>query len=223
MSKKRKRPESHEAHEVEDTQGAGGRKRDRAETERKLMEAAVKVFSEHGYDAATTKLVAQTAGINEALINRYFNGKNGLLLALIQGYVKEEHCQQLEYTPRDSLEEELTAFCKHQMSQARLAERGHMMRIVISRVAVDIELRKMLLKELPVRRGDPRLKERLERLQKMGRMPQDLDIDMVAHSVGGHIFANMIFGHLIFGIDYKEVMQQLQHFIDVYTRGLRSL
>lgn len=222
MSKKKRLAEPQDIHEVEDVHGAGGKKRDRAETERKLMEAAVKVFSEHGYDAATTKLVAQTAGINEALINRYFNGKNGLLLAIIQEHVKEEHSQQLEYPPCDTLEEELTQYCRRQVSKTRIEKKGHMMRIVLSRVAVDSELRALLIKELPIRRGDPRLIERLQRLQKLGRVPKDANIDMVAHSVSGHIFANMIFGHLIFGIDYKEVMQQLQHFIDVYTCGLRS-
>lgn len=216
MIKKRNLTKSQESPET----GGGGRKRDRAETERKLMEAAIKVFSEHGYDAATTKLVAQTAGINEALINRYFHGKNGLLLAVIQEHVKEEHSQQLEYPPCATLKEEIAAYCRRQVSKSRIAERGHMLRIVLSRVAVDQELRAMLLKELPVRRGDPRFVERLERLRKMGQIPKHIDIEMIAHDVGGHVFANMIFGHLIFGISYEEVMEHLEHFIAIYTRGL---
>lgn len=222
MAKKKAEPEAKDIPEAEETHGQSGKKRDRAETERKLMEAAVKVFSEHGYDAATTKLVAQTAGINEALINRYFHGKNGLLLAIIQDYVNEEHSQQLEYPPCDTLAEEIDQYCRHQVSKSRIAERGHLIRIVISRVAVDSELRQELLKELPVRRGEPRFVERLERLRKMGKVPKDLDTDMVAHTVGGHVFANMIFGHLIFGIGYDEVMKNLEHFISIYTRGLTA-
>lgn len=208
--------------EVEGEEGAstGGRKRDRQETERKLREAAVQVFSQYGYDAATTKLVAQTAGINEALINRYFNGKNGLLLAVIEEYVNEENARNIDYPACETFEEEIRQFCNRRIAEARIAERGHIMRIVTSRVAVDAELRESLVKQLPIRKADPRLLERLERLKSLGKIPKDADCELIAHTISGQIFSNMIFGHLIFGVSLKEVRENIDHFIKIYTRGL---
>src|SRR5262245_41341340 len=64
--------------------------RGREATMARLIEAGVEVFSQYGYDAATTKLVAKRAGINEALISRYFKGKAGLLLAIVEGFIERE-------------------------------------------------------------------------------------------------------------------------------------
>ena len=55
-----------------------------------LLAAGVQVFAERGYDAATTREVAQAAGVNEQLIQRYFGGKAGLLLAIIERFGEEE-------------------------------------------------------------------------------------------------------------------------------------
>jgi AcrR family transcriptional regulator len=48
------------------------------------MAAATEVFAERGFEAATTKLVAQRAGYSEALIQNYFGGKEGPLLAVLK-------------------------------------------------------------------------------------------------------------------------------------------
>src|SRR3546814_6908183 len=53
------------------------RRRDKAATKQALLAAAGEVFAERGYDAATTREVAQQAGVNEKLIQRYFGGKEG--------------------------------------------------------------------------------------------------------------------------------------------------
>jgi AcrR family transcriptional regulator len=44
-----------------------------------LMEVALKVFAEKGYDGATVKEIAQKAKMNVSLISYYFEGKEGLL------------------------------------------------------------------------------------------------------------------------------------------------
>jgi AcrR family transcriptional regulator len=53
-------------------------KRDKEKRQRSLIDAANAVFAEHGYDAATTRAVAERAGCSEGLIHRYFGGKRGL-------------------------------------------------------------------------------------------------------------------------------------------------
>lgn len=48
------------------------------------MLAAAKLFAHRGYEATTTREIAACAGCAEGLIHRYFKGKAGLFLALIQ-------------------------------------------------------------------------------------------------------------------------------------------
>jgi AcrR family transcriptional regulator len=47
-------------------------------TEEKIKEAARKLFTERGYDAVKTRDIAAEAGINLALLNYYFRGKENL-------------------------------------------------------------------------------------------------------------------------------------------------
>lgn len=59
------------------------RPRDAQATRRALLEAARTIFDEVGYDRATTREIGERAGVDPALIARYFDGKEGLFLAAI--------------------------------------------------------------------------------------------------------------------------------------------
>ena len=81
------------------------KKRDRAESTRKFMQAALEVFSEVGFDAATTKGIAQRAGLNESLIQRYFGSKAGLLNSVIQHFAETQRIAP--YPAGETVEEEI--------------------------------------------------------------------------------------------------------------------
>ena len=55
--------------------------RDSAATRRALVRAARRRFATHGYRATTVRDIAADAGVNGALINRYFVSKEGLFEA----------------------------------------------------------------------------------------------------------------------------------------------
>lgn len=54
------------------------RKRDAEATAARILAAAQAVFQDKGYERATTREIAERAGINLALISRYFGSKRGL-------------------------------------------------------------------------------------------------------------------------------------------------
>jgi AcrR family transcriptional regulator len=58
------------------------RPRDRAATRQSLLDAARALFAERGYDRTTLRQVAEKAGVDAALVARYFGGKEGLYLAV---------------------------------------------------------------------------------------------------------------------------------------------
>ena len=51
------------------------------EMRNRLLEAAIDVFARHGYDGASTRMLARAAGANLQAIPYYFGGKEGLYLA----------------------------------------------------------------------------------------------------------------------------------------------
>jgi len=58
---------------------------DRGESTRELLiQAAISVFGRVGFDAASTRALAEAAGVNQALISYHFGGKEGLYLAAIE-------------------------------------------------------------------------------------------------------------------------------------------
>lgn len=59
-------------------------------TAERIIEAALQLISEKGYTAATTKAIAELAGVNEVTIFRHFGNKRGILTAIIE---------QLSYVP----------------------------------------------------------------------------------------------------------------------------
>jgi AcrR family transcriptional regulator len=59
------------------------RPHDSAATREALLESARRVFDELGYERATTREIGERAGVDPALICRYFDSKEGLFLATI--------------------------------------------------------------------------------------------------------------------------------------------
>jgi AcrR family transcriptional regulator len=54
------------------------------ETRARIVEAAVGVFGERGYDGASTRDIANAAGVNAPAIQYYFDGKEGVYLACVE-------------------------------------------------------------------------------------------------------------------------------------------
>jgi len=52
----------------------------------RILDAADHIFGSIGFDAATTREIAERSGVNKALIHYYFKSKDGLLADLLEGY-----------------------------------------------------------------------------------------------------------------------------------------
>jgi AcrR family transcriptional regulator len=59
------------------------RRRDAAETRRRLLHAGRRRFALYGYERTTLRQIAADAGVNLALIKRYFGSKEGLFEAAL--------------------------------------------------------------------------------------------------------------------------------------------
>lgn len=60
-----------------------GRRPSGEDTRETLIQAAREVFTEQGYNGATVRAIAGKAGVNAAMVNHWFGGKEGLFTAAI--------------------------------------------------------------------------------------------------------------------------------------------
>jgi AcrR family transcriptional regulator len=67
-----------------DATTSGRRRHDAQASREALLDAADVLFEERGYDAATVRDIGERAGLDAALIARYFGSKEGLYLATLQ-------------------------------------------------------------------------------------------------------------------------------------------
>jgi AcrR family transcriptional regulator len=62
------------------------RRRDAAATRRALLDAATELFAERGYDRTTVRDIATRAGVNQALLFRYFGSKEAVFAEATAGH-----------------------------------------------------------------------------------------------------------------------------------------
>jgi AcrR family transcriptional regulator len=172
-----------------------GRRRDADDTRRRLIQAATQLFSKMGYEATTTKLIAKRAGVNEALIQRYFDSKAGLLLAVYRELNAESDFETREHERGATLEEDLVNFLKLRVELTRDKERE--IRLIVSRAIVDPTLA-MEIAQRVCRGGMPSLAKRLEELQAEGKVRGDIDLDPLGHVVSSIAFMLAFFTQLVF-------------------------
>ncbi|MGW5648955.1 TetR/AcrR family transcriptional regulator [Saccharopolyspora sp. NPDC003752] len=85
-----------------------GRRRSGADTKAALLAAAREVFTEQGYDAATVRAIAGRAGVDPAMVNHWFGGKEGLFTAAVHIPINPaEVVPQLLVGDREQLAERL--------------------------------------------------------------------------------------------------------------------
>jgi AcrR family transcriptional regulator len=69
-------------------------------TREKLLSAAIDVFGRNGFDATTTRTLAQAAGVNLQAIPYYFGGKQGLYIAAAEHIASLIHAHTTDVRER---------------------------------------------------------------------------------------------------------------------------
>lgn len=70
------------------------------------MDAAVSLFANRGYDAVGVRQIAAEAGVNIAMISYYFNGKLGILKAIMEDFHTHYHAIITDVLSNDGSPEE---------------------------------------------------------------------------------------------------------------------
>lgn len=84
----------------------------------RILEAAARVYAMHGFRGATTRLIANEAGVNEVTLFRTFGSKSALIEAVLAQFGRSRPTVSLPEEPVDPLAE-LTTFVALSLERVR--------------------------------------------------------------------------------------------------------
>lgn len=159
-----------------------------AESRQKLIDAAVAVFGEYGFRGATTRRIAETAGVNEVTLFRLFGSKGALLEEAVrqsQNATAQRADAHLPDEP-DNVEAELTAWAREQWRSMR--ERRAVIRKMMSEVEEHPHISACLTEGWEHIHGA--VTKYLERLRARGEIDPDVSIQTAVAVLNGVLFAD---------------------------------
>jgi AcrR family transcriptional regulator len=199
------------------TAKARAKTRNRAVKEKALIQAATKLFADQGYESTKTREIAALAGCAEGLIHRYFKGKAGLLLAIVQSRVSQEVADISAQVPlADTLEDEIRQLVRWEVE--RMWSDRDFLKIVMPRALLDPAIGRVVNRMGPERRCEI-ISARLRRFKKSVNMLAE-DIRAIAEFVGS---VGYLFGFLrpvLLQQDRKLSRQTADSITDILVRSL---
>ena len=142
-----------------------------------ILNAALNVLTERGYTGATTKLIAEAAGVGEVTLFRKFGSKDALLLTAMQREVAKLAEEMVHYT--GDVEADLLRIVS--AYQTLLEARAPLMLTYVTEVSRHPELKGVL--EFPYKIAQA-LSEMLERYQNEGKLKREDPTGQLAALLG---------------------------------------
>lgn len=152
-------------------------------TREQILDAAARLYADHGFRGTTTRAIAEAAGVNEVTLFRLFGSKETLIVEALRTRSVPVHVGTLPEVPRDP-ESELAAWCAQ--THAVLLSMRSMIRQAMSDAEHSPEMPKC------VARGADATYDALllyfERARAAGLIAADAEVDAAASMLLGAIF-----------------------------------
>jgi len=186
-------------------------------TEEKILRAAFDLFSDRGYRATTTKLIAEKAGVNEVTIFRHFDSKINLFRRVIEQQAEERKEIVIEEMPEPSgnLEEDMMKLGMR--THEVLMESSDFFKLLLSEVDRDPKLFQ-LISHVP-EKFVVGFSKYLEEGKRRGNIRDDLDTEVAAFTFLSFFFRAMIEKAFlgegkIFEISEREIREHINIFLE---------
>lgn len=184
------------------------------ELQRKILGAAVRIFSEVGFRGATTRRIAQEAGVSEITLFRHFGSKGKLLQQAILAAAADAPNPALPAEPLDP-HAELLAWARHQLDHMRA--RRAFIRTCLAELNEHPEM-------MPPGGGaavaTESLTRYLTRLRALGRTTAPFDPGIASQMLVGALFADAMARDAMPDLFHHDPERTLHGFIDQFLRGL---
>lgn len=199
-----------------------------SEKEQKILESAISIFSDKGYNGTTTNEIAKKAGVAEGTIFRYFKTKKDILssilvhlIALISSKIALHSVEELakEAEGRD-IRWFLNKLIRDRMSLVNSL--FPMLRVVLTEATYHEEIREALYKNIIVPANN--LFTHLYGLMvEKGQVRDDLPSDVVFKSIVANI-ASLIFQKTLFPEHFpdEDTDKQIDMTINIILTGIEK-
>lgn len=119
------------------------KKRDTSGKRKIILEGAIKVFIEKGYDTSSMDTIAETAGVSKRTIYNHFASKEILFQAIVGDFLKQrDEIMPISYSKEMPISEQLKHFAEAQMYLINDPVRRGLSKLLASVFLMDVPLRK---------------------------------------------------------------------------------
>jgi AcrR family transcriptional regulator len=162
-------------------------------TRQRLMEAALRLFGEVGYTRATTRAIAERAGVNEVTIFRHFGNKKNLLLACIRAGNQVGFAQTFSEQLTGDYAADIRAMARLQMADTR--QNFEILRLLLCDAQAVSELQQALV--LGAADNTERLAAYFRQQIAAGSVRADLNPLVLAHAFDSLFSSSVLFEYFM--------------------------
>jgi AcrR family transcriptional regulator len=182
--------------------------------------AASHLFATLGFEATTTRQIAARAACAEGLIHRYFGGKDGLLLAIVQNRATQEaRILGRQMWPAATLEEEILQMVEWEVD--RMWEDREFLSVIIPRALLDSSFGEVVHRTCVVQRAKA-IAERLQAFAECSALPQ-AEFDALANFIAATGFMFGFMRPAVLGQDRIQAREMATNLAKMVGRNLSSL
>lgn len=199
------------------------RHRDRRErgavTKEVILDVAMRLFAQHGYDSTTTRMIARQAGVAEGTLYIYFPSKRHILLALLEQVGLPALKDIFAGWQEASDVEVLKSFFIDRIRFGR--QYADLLRALLPQAMYDGQLAEQFLQEV-ILPAVTIVKDYLSRRMQDGAFRQ-MEINSVARVLVGAFWFTILFDHLIACPDEMKEQVLKRHTPEAYAEVFTNL
>ena len=181
----------------------------------RLLDAAARVYAETGYRGATTRRIAQEAGVNEITLFRHFGSKTTLILEAVRQANLRSDCPSVPAVPGEPATE-LRAWVRAQLDHLTA------LRSIIRTSLGEVEERPEIIPMIGERPRDVilGLSAYVEQLQRDGRASADIDARTAALTFFGSLFADAMGRDVMPELYHESLEESADRYATVFLRSI---
>lgn len=124
------------------------KKRDTSHKRQIILEGAIKVFTESGFDTSSMDKIAEVAGVSKRTIYNHFKSKESLFQAIVADFLKQrDEIKPIDYSKNVSLNDQLREFAEAELYLINDPVRRGLSKLLTSVFLMDINFGKVTRKQ----------------------------------------------------------------------------
>lgn len=188
-------------------------------TKEVILDVAMQLFAQHGYDSTTTRMIAHQAGVAEGTLYIYFPSKRHILLALLEQVGLPALKDIFAGWQEASDAEVLKSFFSDRIHFGQ--QYADLLRALLPQAMYDRQVAEQLLQEF-LHPAATIVKDYIARRIQDGAF-REMDIDSVARVLVGAFWFTILFDHLLACPDAMKEQVLKRHTPEVYAEVFTNL